>query len=35
MGGREIPSPFETRRRARLLAAMRQDATKPGTAPGG
>jgi branched-chain amino acid transport system permease protein len=34
MGAREIPSPFETRRRARLLAAMRQDAAKPGAAPG-
>jgi branched-chain amino acid transport system permease protein len=33
MGGREISSPFETRRRAQFLAALRQSAAKPGPAP--
>jgi branched-chain amino acid transport system permease protein len=32
MGGREISSPFETRRRAQFLAALRQNAAKPGQA---
>jgi branched-chain amino acid transport system permease protein len=34
MGGREIPSPFERGRRARLLSTMRQEAAKP-AAPAG
>ena len=33
-GGREIPSPFEARRRARFLAALRQSTAKPDPAPG-
>lgn len=34
MAGREIPSPFEARRRTRFLEALRQDAAKPDAAPG-
>ena len=34
MGGREIPSPFEARRRARFLEALRQSTAKPDPAPG-
>jgi ABC-type branched-subunit amino acid transport system permease subunit len=34
MGGREIPSPFEARRRARFLETLREDAAKPDAASG-
>jgi branched-chain amino acid transport system permease protein len=33
MGGREISSPFETRRRAQFLATLRQSAAKPDRTP--
>ena len=33
MGGREIPSPFESRRRVQFLAALGESATKRGLAP--